>query len=109
MAWLRFGYAPEHGIEYLNRIPGDKNIIPEYAIFGPIFYATKIAMDSLDRSGLFPPHPKNKDEAIASESGYSLAFHRVGLKVEDMEQLCNTRIDEKKDYIYFDKFRPGRK
>ena len=65
-------------------------------------------MDSLNRSNLFPIHPKNKAEAVASESGYGLAFHRAGINVDYMEELCNTRIDETKDYTYFDKERPYR-
>jgi hypothetical protein len=106
VAWLRFFYAPEHGIDYLNKIPGDS--VPEYAIFGPIFYATKEAMDTLNEKGLFPPIPVNKDEAIASESGYGLAFHRAGIEVSHVEEMDNQRIDETRDYKMFDKFRPHR-
>lgn len=65
-------------------------------------------MDSLERSNLLPKHPKNKDEAIAAESGYGLSFHRAGVSVDYMEDMCNTRLDETKDYIYFDKERPRR-
>lgn len=105
-AWLHFYFAPEHGRDYLNKFPGEGN--PTWAIFGPIFYAKKSAMDKLNELQLLPPRCNNRDEAVAAESGYGLAFHRAGIEVPIVEEMCNQRLDETRDYEMFDKFRPKR-
>jgi hypothetical protein len=106
VAWLHFYFAPEHGRDYLAKFPGESD--PTWAIFGPIFYAKRTAMDKLNEMKLFPPKPKNRDEAVAAESGYGLAFHRAGINVDCVEEMDNERIDDKRDYKLFDKLRPSR-
>lgn len=109
VSWLSFNLAPEHGRDYMLRIPPHNfDNVPGRAIFGPIFYATRNAMNKLNEMNLFPPHPINRDEQIASESGYAICFHRAGFQIPHVEEMDNSRIDEKRDYEMFDKFRPNR-
>ena len=110
VAWMHFDLAISHGIDYIKNIPGKLDNVPLFSIFGPIFYATRNAMETIDKKGLLPPHPTRRDEQVASETGYAISFHRAGLNLDNnfVERMCNQRIDETRDYILFDKFRPNR-
>jgi hypothetical protein len=108
VAWLKFTLAPEHGRDYMARIPGDPNNVPPNAIFGPLFYANRNVMKTIEEKGLFPPHPTCRGEQVACESGYAICFHRAGFPIGYVEEMDNERIDVRRDYILFDKLRPNR-
>ena len=104
VAWIGFKMDYLNHDEYLTKLYNDLSDMPEYAIFGPIFYATSWAMSQIN-----PPIPDNRKDAIAMERGYAFAFHRAGIKIKYLEEYNNERIDIKKDYIYSDKLRPNRR
>jgi hypothetical protein len=114
VAWLTFPMDfgtpefPEY--KYLTSIFGDVSTnLPSRAIFGPIFYATRTALDQIASGAGFPPNPTNRMELCASERGIAIAAHRSGLTIDFLEEpYDNERIDVKRDYVYFNKFRPNR-
>jgi hypothetical protein len=107
VSWL--GFNMDYGEaekDYLSQYGLDD--LPARAIFGPIFYASRQAMEKIDYGNLFPRHPKNRTELCASERAYAIAFHRAGIEIGNLEEYDNERIDMKRDYQYFDKYRPNR-
>lgn len=56
--------------------------LPPVGIFGPIFYATRGAMRTLDRRNLFPRTPKDKLMAQGTERAWACAFHEAGLTMK---------------------------
>lgn len=109
VSWLGFPMDFDGGPQeaFLREHYGDLGDAPATAIFGPMFYAPREALEKLDAYG-FPPHPKNRDELCALERGYAIAFHRAGCRIGYLEEYDNARIDARKDYLLFDKWRPNR-
>lgn len=64
---------------------------PPFGIFGPIFCATKEALDMLDSRRYLEVIPSNKIEQQAMERGWATAFELSGLSVRPIE----TSFDEK--------------
>lgn len=47
---------------------------PEYGVFGPVFWASRKAMERMDKLLRFPRHPENKNEANGTERAWAYAF-----------------------------------
>lgn len=108
VAWIGFpmDYGPAE-IPYLSR-QYDLLNKPSTAIFGPIFYATRNALDRLKLASGFPIHPRNRTELCASERAYAFGFKEAGVDIQYIEEYDNERLDVIRDYRLFDKFRPNR-
>jgi hypothetical protein len=107
VAWIGFRMDMDSATrEYLKSFYGACDA--PTGIFGPIFYATRHAMDTMTEKHLSPPHPRNRFELAAAERAYGIAFHRSGFVVKYLEEYDNERLDVTRDYVYFDKYRPNR-
>ncbi len=109
VAWIGFdmGVDPWQA-EYLGQFFVIGSELPKKAIFGPIFYATRPAMDALTKRSILPERSGSRIELSAWERGYAIAFHKAGIQMDYLEEYDNERIDVKRDYRLFDKFRPNR-
>ncbi len=58
--------------------------MPEYGIFGPVFYTNRASMELLDSKGLFPKTPENKLQAQGTERAWAFAFKQADLPVESL-------------------------
>jgi hypothetical protein len=65
--WVVSQYPPPH---------------PPFGIFGPIFFATRKAMQRLEDKRLFPETPPNRLMAQGTERAWALAFHAAGIPVD---------------------------
>ena len=65
---------------------------PPFGIFGPIFYATREALESLDSKGFLDIVPSNKIEQQAMERGWSTAFILSGWSVRPIETIFEERL-----------------
>ncbi len=82
--------------------------LPPYAIFGPIFYASRNAMHGILSANLWPPPLRSRTDLQAVERGLAIAFHRSGYTPDFLEAYDNDRIDTYRNYRFFDKYRPNR-
>lgn len=64
---------------------------PPFGIFGPIFYATREALQSLDDRGYLESIPTTKLEQQAMERGWPTAFILSGYAVRPVEALFDER------------------
>lgn len=113
VAWIGFhgvdyGLPGSHEEAWLTRLYGPPIDLPNVGIFGPIFYADREAIRAVIERGLWPPPLQNRHELVAAERGLAIAFHRAGYEVAYLEEYDNERIDQVRDYKFFDKFRPNR-
>lgn len=109
VAWIGFPMDFDSGPQrqYLEYLYGDLNKdVPPTAIFGPIFYASKQAMQKA--FDLIPNQTSSRDELCAMERGIAIAFHRAGFEIDYLEEYSNERLDILDDYKYFSKKRPNR-
>lgn len=75
---------------------------PDKGIFGPIFYATKDALDKINIH-----KPTNIDDAHGMERGIAMAFNQVGVKVDFIDVMDENKLNNDL-YEDFTKFRPRR-
>lgn len=79
VAWATFAMgfdSPEHETWAKSLYPGE---LPSKGIFGPIFYTSRQALDTLHQQHLLPPTPKDKMEAQTCERLWGWAYHNAGL------------------------------
>jgi hypothetical protein len=109
-AWISFPMDAAFGDAdraYLSKYRVDTDP-PPVGIFGPIFCASHRAVQRVLARNLWPPPARNRSELCASERAFAFAFHRAGFVVNWLEAYSNERLDQVRDYAYFDKFRPNR-
>lgn len=104
--FINFGYGYENEAQKQfveQKIPIET--LPVHAIFGPIFGATKHAMDTIPEEWLISP--TNKNEGCGMERRWSLMFHVCGLskhyiELENFDKnhtIYNTRGNIHKHFI----------
>lgn len=81
VAWGKFpeqwdNTEQRHEVE--AQYPGIK---PGWGILGPIFYASRAALDVLAASALFPRVPETRLQAQGTERGWAYAFTAAGIPV----------------------------
>ena len=107
VAWIGFkfdGHNPPQN-EFIDNLY-EKYNDPQIGIFGPIFYSTREAFGKALK--YIKTLPTSHKEMAWFERVIPIAFKMAGYESKYMEEYSNDRIDIKRDYIYFDKFRPGR-
>jgi hypothetical protein len=88
-AWATFPmdsppHTPEQLLTIKQRYPYHK---AQRAIFGPIFYASKKALDKLSDQNLWPGLPGNKEGDSATERYLAMAFDLAGVKVSSLNDF----------------------
>jgi hypothetical protein len=61
---------------------GEHTEWPPKGIFGPIFFATRTALDTLRDKGLLPMPPVHKEQQQAMERVWAILFHRAGVRID---------------------------
>lgn len=69
----------QQGNWVLKQYPG--HTMPRRGIFGPIFYATRRAMQRMESKGLFPKTPPNRLMAQGTERAWAFACDWAGIKL----------------------------
>lgn len=80
---------------------------PEFGIFGPIFYAERSALDTLDRKGLMPEIPPDRHMAQGTERAWGYSFHHAGIPVGTLGHHDN-HVMSSGEYPVFTKTFAGR-
>lgn len=71
----------------LEQYPG--NTMPRRGIFGPIFYATRKALQKIERKGLLPATPPNRLMAQGTERAWAFACDWAGIKLGSLSECIN--------------------
>ncbi len=108
VAWCLFhmSFDTSHQEERTREIYGDD--LPDYGIFGPVFYVSRKDMETLDEKGLLPPIPRNKLEAQTTERMWACAFKNAGMEVTSVGGLWDHDAMARGDYMVFGKTFAGR-
>jgi glycosyltransferase involved in cell wall biosynthesis len=108
--WLRFPFS--HGADeyrpYIDAETKDSVSLPQWGIFGPIFYAKRKALDKLRQNKNFCDYPETKQHLCAMERVLPIQFMKAGVTVKYIDDYDPNRLDNLRDYEHFDKFRPNR-
>lgn len=64
---------------------------PPHGIFGPIFYATRTALETLDQRGFLDVLPSSKTEQMAMERVWPTAFALSGYALRPVEAVFDER------------------
>lgn len=103
VGWLRFPmFFDNHGQQHYLSQYYDMGNLPDYGLFGPIFYAKRSALDKITW-----PVCETLEQAHAAERGLAIAFHQAGVKVEYDDDYDINRIYGD-DYTLLTKFLPKR-
>lgn len=81
VAWASFPFFydnEEQAVWVNDQYPGQE--APQKGIFGPIFYASREAMETVEP--YFPETPPDKLMAQGTERAWAVAFKKVGIEVE---------------------------
>jgi hypothetical protein len=76
---------------------------PPFGIFGPIFYAKREALESLDKRGLLDILPSCKNEQMAMERVWPTAFNLAGYAVRPVETNFSEALLKGDEYTHLTK------
>jgi hypothetical protein len=105
MAWLAFPFFyiyPEEKA-FVTKLYGEIPD-PKWGIFGPIFYATRGALDQIEWGPV-----TNKLQHEAMERGFSVAFKKAGIAWSRLDIWENWERMYEDDYQHFTKKLPNRR
>lgn len=80
---------------------------PDFGIFGPIFYATRVAMNKVAKLDLFPLTPNGRIEAQGTERAWAFAFTAADVPVDSLGGWNNEEMSSGR-YPVFRKTFAGR-
>ncbi len=84
--WDSFGQQQAARYAYPDAVP------PKF-IFGPIFMATREALDILARKSLLPGIPNHKEAAQGKEREWAMAFHKAGIPVAFLHEWDTEKME----------------
>jgi hypothetical protein len=79
VAWGKFAFGFDNSAQREQLERKYQGPVPEFGLFGPIFFTNRASLDLLKEKDLLPPVPTNKLEAQGSERAWAMAFHAAGL------------------------------
>lgn len=92
VGWARFNLPMFDGDVQMAWVEDQypEDVRPSHGIFGPIFYATRRAMEQAEP--WFPRTPKNRLEAQGTERAWAYAFAAAGIPVSFLGDWSNERL-----------------
>jgi hypothetical protein len=104
-AYFNFGFDDDGQRDYAHFIYSED---AEKGIFAPVFYISKTALDELSLKELLPPVPTNKNQAMASERLWPMAFKAADMPVEFVSGEWSAPKMESGEFDIFTKIFAGR-
>ena len=90
VAWARFPMFFDNDYQAQWVLQQGFTTQPLYGIFGPIFYATREAMEAAEM--YFPRTPRNRLEAQGTERAWAFTFSQVGIKPRALHEWSNGHL-----------------
>ena len=93
LAWVGFpsdwwdGFGQQQAARYAY-----PDASPPKCIFGPVFMATREALDTLARKSLLPGIPNHKEAAQGKEREWAMAFHKADIPVAFLHDFDNEKM-----------------
>lgn len=92
VGWASFNFEFDPGLQEaaMRYMYGDH--IPQYGIFGPIFYTNRDSLEELEKAGLLPTYPTHANGAQGLERAWAMVFKGAGMEVNFIHNLPNVTL-----------------
>jgi hypothetical protein len=82
--------------------------MPEFGLFGPIFYISRASLDELRDKKLLPPTPMKKEHDMACERMWAMAFAQAGMELKSAAGIYDAGRMSEGQFPIFQKDFPNR-
>jgi hypothetical protein len=103
IGWASFNFEFDPGLQEAAMRYMYGNDIPQYGIFGPIFYTSRDTLRDLEAAGCLPSYPVHAHHAQGLERAWAMVFKRLGYPVAFIHNLPNVTLTASGLYTPFRK------